>query len=88
MGSLILLLIVMAIISIHFLKPRKITWLGRRYQKKLAKPLMGISRQQNKSDPGFDVAVFGMTALAGIAAFSPFGDAFSMTAGEIQTGGG
>ncbi|MCP4702950.1 MAG: TIGR04222 domain-containing membrane protein [Gammaproteobacteria bacterium] len=84
---LILLLIVMAVISIKILKPRQTTQLGRRYQKKLVKNFLWMkSRLQN--DPAFDVAVFGTTALAGIAFFSLFENASAMTAGRGTAGSG
>ena len=82
--SLIIILIASIIILIAVLKPRKEapTRLGRRYLKELEKNF-GWVRESLKGgktpegiDPAYAIAVFGVGALAGVSAFSPFSQAF------------
>jgi uncharacterized protein (TIGR04222 family) len=78
-GFLVVLLVFISIITWVVLKPNnRMTTLGKRFQKQLAKAFESI-KDEEVTDPAFRVAIFGTSALSGFAAFSLFENAFSNT---------
>jgi uncharacterized protein (TIGR04222 family) len=84
---LILFLIIVPMVAFFILKPHPNTRLGHHYQNKLAEHLEGIQAHSD-FDLTFSVALFGLSGLAGIAAFEAFGDTFEETISPSGVPGG
>lgn len=74
MGCLSILAI-MIILSVIVLKPKKMTWRGRRYYKKLIQYFEGLKSVDN-FDPAIPIAVYGVRDLSYFDGYAPFKYAF------------